>query len=95
MKVKSRLPEVPGKSSFALKRWFSKLYEAGLLFNPDDRPEEIVSIETGEQTFTPEECVILNKSLQILFEQHGDRVREVALNYFHKAMGIQVELSQA
>lgn len=48
MKARNRIPAVPGKSSFALKRWFSRLHAAGLLFNPDDRPDEIVSIETGK-----------------------------------------------
>ena len=91
MKAENRIPAVPGKSSFALKRWFSRLNAAGLLFNPDDRPEEIVSIETGKPTFTPEECVVLNESLEILFKHHGDKVREVALGHFHKAMGIQPE----
>ncbi len=95
MNAQNRIPEVPGKSSFALERWFSRLDAAGLLFNPDDRPEDIVSIATGEPTFTPDECLVLNESLKKLFEHHGDRVREVALRHFHKAMGIQPDYTNA
>lgn len=95
MKSQNRIPSVPGKSSFALEHWFKKLYAAGLLFNPDDRPEEIVSIETDERVFTPEECVILSASVEKLFEYHGDRVYDVAIKYFHMAMGIQPKNLQA
>ena len=95
MKIKNRIPAVPGKSSFALEHWFSRLNAAGLLFNPEDRPEEIVSTATGEPTFTTAECLVLNESLKILFEHHGDRVCEVALRYFHKAMDIQPDYSHA
>lgn len=95
MTIQNRIPAVPGKSSFALEHWFSRLSATGLLFNPDDRPEDIVSIATGEPTFTAAECLVLNESLQILFENHGERVYEVALRYFHKAMGIQPDYSYA
>lgn len=95
MNTQNRIPAVPGKSSFALELWFSRLNAKGLLFNPDDRPEDIVSIATGEPAFTTAECALLNESLQILFEHHGDKVREVALRHFHKAMDIQPDYLNA
>lgn len=88
MNTRARIPAVPGKSYFALLRWFGTLYASDLLFHPDDRAEEIVSIKTGEPTFTPEECGVLNASLEILFEHHGDKVYDVALCYAQRAMGI-------
>ena len=89
MNTQNRIPAVPGKSRFALERWFNGLCAADLLFHPDDRPEDIISNATGEPTLTTEECLVLNKSLNKLFEHHGDKVYEVALKYAYKTMGIQ------
>lgn len=88
MNTTSRIPSVTGKSYFALNRWFYKMYLAGLLFHPDDAPETIESVATGERTFTDAECVELNQAVTSLFEFHGDAVYECGLKYFHKAMGI-------
>jgi hypothetical protein len=84
-----RIPSLPGKSRFALERWFYKLNANGLLFNPDDRPENIICIKTGEPLFSANECALLNESLNRLFEQHGDTVYDVALKYFHRAIGLK------
>lgn len=88
MKNQSRIPQISGKSSFSLDRWFKQLYDAGLLFNPDDQPEDIVVFGTGESVFTERECLILTESLDRLFQCHGDKVYDVALKYFYKAVGI-------
>lgn len=95
MEHQVRVPKIPGNSRFALERWFYKLYTDDLLFNPDDRPENIVYAGKDEPFFSSEECVILNQSLDILFEQHGDMVYEVAIKYFHKKMGIQPDYAYA
>jgi hypothetical protein len=89
MNKPNRIPAIPGKSRFALARWVNKLYLEGLLFHPDDQPEDIVSIETGEQVFAPLECQKLQEGIHILFESHGDLVYEVALNYFQKSMKVK------
>lgn len=85
----SRIPIIAGKSPLALKHWFNKLYLEGLLFHPDDQPENIVSIATGEPVFTPFECQTLREGIQLLFECHGDLVYEVALKYFQKTMEVK------
>ena len=95
MKNQPRIPKIPGKSSFALDRWFRQLYVAGLLFNPDDRPEDIVVIGTGEPLFTEQECLVLTESIDRLFECHGEKVYDVALKYFYKAVGITPDYSIA
>lgn len=95
MKNQLRVPALPGKSAVALDRWFQELYAKGLLFNPDDRPEDIVVVGTGESAFSKEECDVLNVSVDRLFKCHGDKVREVALMYFHRAMGITPEYTSA
>ena len=88
MTTTSRIPEVPNRSYFAMNRWFYKMYLAGLLYHPDDPAENIVQIATGEPTFTSEECVKLNKAVDLMFEHHGDAVYDCGLKYFYKALGI-------
>lgn len=95
MQNKVRVPKIPGNSRFALERWFYKLYTDDLLCNPDDRPENIVHAGKDEAFFSAEECVILNQSLDHLFERHGDTVYEVAFKYFNKRMGIQPDFTYA
>lgn len=95
MKDQLRVPQLSGKSRADMDRWFDQLYIDGLLFNPDDPPEEIVLIGTGEPTFSENECQVLNESLNQLFKYHGDRVYDVALKYFHKAVGITPAFSSA
>ena len=94
METKSRIPEFPGKSTFAMTRWFNKMYLAGLLFHPDEPAEDIVDIDSGKATFTPAECVALNMAVAFMFEKHGDKVYEVGVRYFHKAIGFTPEYSE-
>ena len=95
MQIKSRIPALPNKSFFAMNRWFNKMYHAGLLYHPDDAAEVIVNTVSGQPTFTPEECVELNRAVDLMFANHGDKVYQVGLQYFHKAMGIKPEHSEA
>ena len=90
-----RVPKIPGNSRFGLERWFYKLYTDDLFFHPDDRPENIVHTGRNESFFSEEECVILNQSLDLLFDRHGDTVYEVALKYFTRKMGNQPYSSSA
>jgi hypothetical protein len=89
MKKNNRIPAITGQSTFALARWFGRITASGLLFHPDDRPENIISIETKEPTFTEEECAALNESLELLFDLHGDLVYDVALSYLQRTIGIK------
>ncbi len=95
MQIKSRIPALPNKSFFAMNRWFNKMYHAGFLYHPDDAAEAIINTVSGQPTFTPEECVELNKAVDLMFANHGDKVYQVGLQYFHKAMGIKPEHSEA
>ena len=91
MKTKSRIPALSSNSIIGIHRWFHKMHNSGLLYHPDDPAESIVNISNGQPTFTPEECKNLNNSFRTMFENHGDKVYQVALHYFHKAMGIKPE----
>ena len=91
MQIKSRIPALPGKSFFAMNRWFNKMYLAGLLYHPDEPAAAIINITSGKPTFTPDACIELNRAVELMFANHGDKVYAVGLQYFHKAMGIQPE----
>jgi hypothetical protein len=94
MKNANRIPSVPGKSRFAMEHWFNTLYLRGLLFHPDDQPENIVRVGTGKLAFTPQECKILREGIQVMFDCHGDQVYDVALEYCMKTMAIREPLLQ-
>lgn len=95
MKKQNRIPEISGKSYEDMRIWFANLYAADLLFHPDDRPEDIVSIATGEPTFTLMECDVLKKSLAVLFKQHGDQVYDVVLDFCYKAINVTPDHASA
>ena len=95
MQIKPRIPALPNKSFFAMNRWFYKMHLAGLLYHPDDPAETIINLANGQPAFTPEECVQLNQSVNLMFVHHGDKVYDVGLHYFHKAMGIKPDYSEA
>lgn len=90
-----RVPTTPGKPILALERWFGKRYAGDRLFNPDDCPEDIISMLTGEASFGREDCQGLNESVERLFKCHGDKVYEVVLQYFFKTTGIDPEYAAA
>lgn len=91
MQTTTRIPSLPNKSYFAMNRWFSAMYQAGLLYHPDEQAENIVNIQTGDPTFSPEECEVLNSMMDQMVEIHGDKVYEVCLRYVHRAMNITAE----
>nr|WP_319563460.1 hypothetical protein [uncultured Rhodoferax sp.] len=95
MQIKPRIPALPNKSFFAMHRWFNQMYLSGLLFHPDEPAESIVDIANGQPTFRPEECIQLNRAVKSMFDNHGDKVYSVGLQYFHKAMSIKPEYSEA
>ena len=95
MHVSTRIPTRPNKSFFAMNRWFYKMYFAGLLYHPDDQAETIISLSSGQPTFSPDECLELNRSVDLMIDHHGDNVYGVALHYFHKAMDIHPQFSKA
>lgn len=95
MNTVSRIPPLPGKAYFAMHHWFFKMYKAGLLFNPDDSPETIVDIETGNSSFSAEECAELNVIIETLFDNHGDAVYDCCLKYAHKSIDYKPDNAEA
>ncbi len=84
MQTTSRIPNFPNSSYFAMNRWFYKMHQTGLLYNPDDSAEDIVVIATGETLFSSEECVKLDSAVKFMFELHGDKVYDVCLHHAQK-----------
>ena len=88
MQTTSRIPDPVNNSIPAMDSWFSKMYTSGLLFHPEDRASDIIEIASGKPMFTSEECDILEKILDAMFEKHGDKVCDVAYKYVRKTISI-------
>jgi hypothetical protein len=71
--------------------WFSEMSVRGLLFHPDDAPETIVSITTGEKVFTDDECRMLDNTISEMFSQFDNEVYEAAYPSFMKSMDMQLD----
>lgn len=84
----SRLPSFTELNLAGMNQWFSDMAELGLLFHPDDSPQDIVSIKTGQQLFTECECSEINRILDEMFSNFGDDVYEAAYIEFMKKLCI-------
>lgn len=82
----SRMPDFSNKSFDGMQSWFTEMAIHDLIFHPDDAPESIVSIITGEKTFTDDECQKLEKILSEMFNLFDDKVYEAAYPAFMKEM---------
>ena len=87
----SRIPDFTDKSFDGMLTWFSEMSACGLLFHPDDAPETIVSIATGEKIFTDDECRMLDNTISEMFSQFDNEVYEAAYPSFMKCMDIQLD----
>lgn len=85
----SRIPDYKNPSSIGMKLWFSEMLAKGLLFHPDDSPENIVSITTGKEIFSYEEIIKIKEILSLMFNNFEDEVYEAAYPCFMKSLGIK------
>lgn len=85
----SRIPKYTNQTLDDMSYWFSVMYEKGLLFHPDDSPENLISIKTGELIFTSNEITEINLIMSAMFKSFGDHVYEAAYPYFMKNFQIQ------
>jgi len=84
----SRVPTLRSTSKKDIAGWFSSMGSSGLLFHPDDDPGSIVHVETGKNLFTAGEIRSLRSVLRRMFKAQGERVYDLGLPAFHKALGI-------
>jgi hypothetical protein len=89
--TESRIPEYTNNSFDGMLTWFAEMSVRELLFHPDDRPEDIITIATNEPAFTDIECQKLNTILGSMFEQFEDMVYEAAYPIFMKTMGLRMD----
>lgn len=85
---KSRIPEFDDKTFDGMAAWFADMSRLGLLFHPDDSPEHIFSIATGEKTFSISECRQLDAIVKDMFERFGGKVYDAAYPVFMECIGI-------
>lgn len=87
----SRIPEYSNKTFDGMLTWFAEMSVRELLFHPEDRPEDIVTIADGEPFFSDIECQQINIILGSMFEQFGDGVCDAAYPVFMKRMGQRLD----
>ena len=80
--IDSRIPEYIDLNFDGMKAWFKTMAERGLLFHPDDSPDEIITIQTGLPTFNLEECRELKVTVGEMFCRFGNHVYEAAYPVF-------------
>lgn len=89
--TESRIPEYTNKSFDGMLTWFAEMSVRELLFHPEDKPEDIVTIKNGEPMFSSVECQQLNVILEAMYKQFGDMVCEAAYPIFMTRMGLRLD----
>jgi hypothetical protein len=87
----SRIPDFSVKNFDGMLTWFSEMSVRGLIFHPDDAPETIVSIATGEKFFTEDEANKLENILSDMFETFDNDVYEAAYPIFMKCGSMKLD----
>ena len=81
--MKTRIPRLKDTSEESAQGWFNKMAILGLLFHPDDAPEEIINIDNRKGLFSEKECKELEHIIETLFKHHGDKVYDFGLAAYH------------
>lgn len=76
MQVISRIPKLKGHTFSAAQEWFTSMQKAGLLFHPDDDPQDIVLIATNKAVFSTAEVTEVRGVMRQLFDSLGNLVYE-------------------
>lgn len=87
----NRIPLFAELSFDGMLRWFAEMSVGGLLFHPDDAPEEIIEIASDRALFSSEECQTLTDILSRMFTAFGDGVYEAAYPIMMKQAGLQLD----
>lgn len=86
----SRIPDFANKSREGMSIWFAEMSLRGLLFHPEDAPDSICTIATGERAFTTGECAKLDGIMSEMFSLFGDDVCEACYSIFMRAAGLRL-----
>jgi hypothetical protein len=88
---KTRIPALTNTSRATALRWMDQMHKKGLLFHPDDRPEDLVKISDGSPTLTSNECKDARRAMLFLFTHHGDAVYEFAFDTLSQTFHTHIE----
>ena len=86
--VANRIPECNSTDFSAMSCWFEALASKGLLFHPEDDPEDIIELDSGLPTFTPDEVLKVRNILSEFFEANGNQVVAACYPIFMTACGL-------
>lgn len=67
----SRIPPYDPASSTGMRDWFQAMDGRGLLFHPEDSPETVIAVSTGQTLFTEVEAQEARAALSAMVAQHG------------------------
>jgi hypothetical protein len=82
--ISSRVPRYEEPTFKGMKKWFKMMAKRGLLFHPDDAPDQIISTRTGQRMFCRDECLKLESIIGKMFKRFGDKVYTAAYPVFMK-----------
>lgn len=92
MQTISRIPQLTEASFDGALLWFSQLQCEGLLFHPEDDPDDIFRISDKQKLFSDSEVSELRFVIDELETNLGhDQMIEAAYPIFMSAMGIQLD----
>lgn len=82
-----RIPNFSNKSREGMSQWFTAMSSRGLLFHPEDAPDSIVDVTTGQPVFQSAECAKLAIIMADMFNRFGDDVCETTYPILMKTSG--------
>lgn len=86
----SRIHDFASKSHEGISIWFAEMSLRGLLVHPEDAPDSIHTISTGERTFTAPEYTKPDGIMSEMFALFGDGVCEACYPIFMRAVGLRL-----
>ena len=75
-----RIPKLKAVTITSAKSWFKRMHLLGLMFHPDNEPEEIFQIVNRVPQFSGMECVQIRQCLDRLIAALGDKVYDIAFD---------------
>ena len=83
----ARIPDFTSNTFDGMLIWFAEMSVRGLIFHPENAPDQEVYISDGSPFFTPPECRKLEGIMASMYAKHGDCVIDACYPIFMKAAG--------
>jgi len=75
------------KTEEGLRAWWKQMAAAGLIFHPDDSPETIVTVKSGERVFSASACLKLKGLIAEMFLLYGETVYDTGHEVLMEFLG--------